>query len=96
VDNPELPEDTIASIRDISADLHGSALDHAGLLVALQAYAHQFVRRTGIAVKVSGPALEPRLAAERERLCFASPRKRSRIACASVFLGVGCALSCSD
>lgn len=69
-DTHALLEDTIAGIREISADLHSSILDHAGLLAALQGYAEQFTRRTAIAVKVSGPAFEPRLAADKESALF--------------------------
>ena len=51
-DTRALIEDTTASIREISADLRPPVLDYAGLLAALESYAHQFSRRTGIPVQV--------------------------------------------
>jgi len=48
-----LLDDTTASIREISADLRPPLLDYAGLLPALEGYAHLFTKRTGTAVRVS-------------------------------------------
>jgi len=44
--------DTTMSIRDICAELRPSLLDYAGLAAALEGYASQFVRRTGIPVRL--------------------------------------------
>ncbi len=71
-DTRALIEDTTASVRDICADLRPVVLDHAGLLPALEGYAQQFSRRTGIAVKVDCAGIGPngRLAPETESLLF--------------------------
>jgi len=68
-----LLEDTTASIREISADLRPPLLDYAGLLPALEGYAHQFTKRTGTAVRVScakGSHAATRLTPDIESLLF--------------------------
>jgi PAS domain S-box-containing protein len=47
-------QDTIASIRSVSFDFRPPLLDYAGLWPALNAYARQFSRSTGIVVHVTG------------------------------------------
>lgn len=50
-DTHALLEDTTASIREICANLRPSLLDYAGLWPALEGYAQQYSRRTGIVVQ---------------------------------------------
>ncbi len=47
---------TASTIREISAELRPALLDHAGLASAVEAYASQFSRRTGIGTSVYCPA----------------------------------------
>ncbi len=65
-----LVEDTINHIRDICADLRPPALDHAGLLAGIKAYASHFVRRTGIAVEIDCPHDNIRKGPELESMLF--------------------------
>jgi signal transduction histidine kinase len=53
-----LLEDTGLSIREVCSDLRPPLLDYAGLIPALDSYAHQFSQRTGMAVNfnVEGPS----------------------------------------
>lgn len=51
-DTRALLEDTTASIREICAHLRPALLDYAGLWPALESYAQQFSRRTGIDVHI--------------------------------------------
>ena len=51
-DTRALLEDTTASIRDICSHLRPALLDYAGLWPALESYAQQFSRRTGIRVGI--------------------------------------------
>jgi PAS domain S-box-containing protein len=69
-DTAALIQDTAASIREICADLRPPVLDYAGLLPAVEAYAHQFARRTGVAVRVDGQDGDCRLRPELESLLF--------------------------
>jgi PAS domain S-box-containing protein len=69
-DNRALLEETIAAIRDVCADLRPATLDYVGLSRALQEYAQQFSRRTGIAVEVSGASPAQRLAPDKETALF--------------------------
>jgi len=69
-DTRALIEDTTASIREICADLRPPVLDYAGLLAALESYAHQFARRTGIAVQVDCSNRDARLPPELESALF--------------------------
>lgn len=64
-----LVEDTSASVREICADLRPALLDYAGLRPALESYAAEFSRRTGIQIRVGG-SLSARLAAETESALF--------------------------
>jgi PAS domain S-box-containing protein len=49
-DNLALVQDTVTSIREICDELRPPALDYAGLVPAIEAYASQFSQRTGIGV----------------------------------------------
>ena len=69
-DNRGLVEDTVASIRDICADLRPPALDYAGLIPAIEGYATQFSWRTGIIVKLDCPDAERRFSPELESILF--------------------------
>lgn len=69
-DTRALIEDTTASIREICADLRPPVLDYAGLLAALESYAHQFARRTGIFVKIECSHRAVRLSSELESTLF--------------------------
>ena len=69
-DTRALVADTDASIREISAELRPPLLDYAGLGAALEGYARQFARRTGIAVKVDCVDADARLAPAVESLLF--------------------------
>jgi two-component system NarL family sensor kinase len=51
-----LLEETIASIRELMSELRPPALEEHGLTAALFQYASVFEARTGLPVKVSGPA----------------------------------------
>ena len=51
-DTQALIADTTVSVREICAQLHPPAFDCGGLLVAVQNYAQQFSRRTGLAVHI--------------------------------------------
>ncbi|MDD5249046.1 MAG: PAS domain-containing sensor histidine kinase, partial [Rhodocyclaceae bacterium] len=63
-------EDTIASVRAISTDFRPPLLDYAGFWPAVEGYARQFSRRTGIAVQTEGNALAARLEADVETNLF--------------------------
>lgn len=69
-DTRALIEDTTASIREICADLRPPVLDYAGLLAALESYANQFSRRTGISVQVECAHPVVRLSSELESTLF--------------------------
>lgn len=69
-DNRALIEDTAASIRDICADLRPPALDHAGLLPALEAYASHYFRRTGIAITLDCVGRDTKLSRDKESILF--------------------------
>jgi signal transduction histidine kinase len=69
-DNRALLEETVAAIRDVCADLRPATLDYVGLFRALQEYAQQFSRRTGIAVQVSGASPGGRLPPDKETALF--------------------------
>lgn len=63
-------EDTNRSLREVCASLRPPMLDRAGLSQALESYAEQFARRTGIPVRVDAAALSTRLAPELESSLF--------------------------
>lgn len=65
-----LIEDTTASIREICSDLRPPVLDYAGLAAALESYAKQFQRRTGIVVRVESAHPTMRLAPALESALF--------------------------
>lgn len=69
-DNRALVEDTTASIREICADLRPPALDHGGLVPAVEAYADLFARRTGLRVEVDCQGREVALATDLESILF--------------------------
>lgn len=69
-DTGALLEDSVASIRAISADFRPQLLDYAGLWPALEGYAQQFSRRTGIAVHTASSGCEARLAPDAETHLF--------------------------
>ena len=69
-DTRALLDDTSTSIREISSELRPPVLDHAGIAGALDCYADQFSRRTGIAVLVDGTDIAQRLLPETESLLF--------------------------
>jgi PAS domain S-box-containing protein len=65
-----LLDDTATSIRETCSDLRPALLDYAGLLPALDEYARQFSRRTGIAVTLDGAGLERTLPTDIESKLF--------------------------
>ncbi len=65
-----LTDDATASIREICADLRPPVLDYAGLPAALEGYARQFTKRTGIAVLLDCTQRDVRLAPELESMLF--------------------------
>lgn len=65
-----LIEDTAASIREICSDLRPPVLDYAGLAAALESYAKQFHRRTGIALRIDCSHSAIRLPPEQETMLF--------------------------
>jgi PAS domain S-box-containing protein len=69
-DTMALIEDTTASIREICAGLHPSAIERGGLLGVVQSYAQQFSKRTTIQVHVSCPHDQVRLQADTELALF--------------------------
>jgi PAS domain S-box-containing protein len=69
-DTRALIEDTAASIREICSDLRPAVLDYAGLAAALDSYAHQFSRRTGIAVQIDCHGCGTRLPPDLETVFF--------------------------
>ncbi|MDP4030409.1 MAG: PAS domain S-box protein, partial [Gallionella sp.] len=69
-DTRALIVDTAASIREICSDLRPPLLDYAGLSAALEGYAQQFARRTGIAVQFDCADFNVRLAPDLESLLF--------------------------
>jgi PAS domain S-box-containing protein len=69
-DNRALIEDTAASIREICADLRPPALDHAGLLPALESYVSQYSHRTGIAVTLDCVGRDTKLSPDKESILF--------------------------
>ena len=69
-DTRALVEDTAASIREISSELRPPLLDYAGLLPAIESYAQNFSRRTGIEVQVNAIHAQTRLPAALEAALF--------------------------
>ena len=57
-------------VRNVMAELRPPMLDDYGLLPALRWVGEQFVTRTGIAVRVDGPATESRLPLRLETALF--------------------------
>lgn len=60
-DTRALIDDTVAGIRNISAELRPSLLDYAGLVPAMESYAQHFRRRCGVVVQIDAPPQPPRL-----------------------------------
>lgn len=69
-DTQALLDDTTASIRDISADYRPVLLDYAGLVSAVEGYAHRFSGRTGIRVDLNSCDSGQRLPMDVEALLF--------------------------
>lgn len=69
-DNAALFAEISTNIREIGTELRPAALDHAGLLPALQAYASLYRRRTGIAVSIACPHGNIRKQPELESMIF--------------------------
>ncbi len=69
-DTRGLLDDTNASIREISTDMRPTVLDYAGLKTAVEGYAHQFSRRTGIPVRVDIGPLDRSSSPETETVLF--------------------------
>lgn len=69
-DTAALLADTIASIRDVSVDFRPPLLDYAGLWPALDGYARQLGRRTGIQVRAANSGMTSRLPPDVETNLF--------------------------
>ncbi|MDP3540305.1 MAG: PAS domain S-box protein [Azonexus sp.] len=69
-DTTALVDDTVASIREISAELRPPLLDYAGLIPAMESYAQQFRRRTGIEVRLKRPVTHLSLEVNLESTLF--------------------------
>ncbi len=69
-DSAALVNATAASIEDLVAELRPPMLDDHGLAAAIEWYARQFTRRTGVAVHVQADEPGKRLAAEVEMALF--------------------------
>jgi len=69
-ENTEMIGEVIQGIRTISHLLHPPLLDVSGLGSALQSYADEFGRRSGIEIEVDIPNNVPRLQAELETTIF--------------------------
>jgi signal transduction histidine kinase len=69
-DASKLLESTAATIENVMSELRPPMLDDYGLLPALQWYANDFVRRTGIEASVSGDDGELRLGQSSEIALF--------------------------
>lgn len=105
-DTRALIDDTAVSIREISAELRPPLIDYAGLLPAMENYAHSFSKRTGIEVRVASLDRYLRLESEIESMLFrifqealTNCAKHSRATLADVVLEhgpEGMALSVTD
>jgi signal transduction histidine kinase len=69
-DSQQLLEETTRQVRDVMADLRPPMLDEYGLVSTLHWYCGIFSRRTGIATRVIGDELNPRLPARDETALF--------------------------
>jgi signal transduction histidine kinase len=65
-----LLDDTVASIREVCAELRPPILDYAGLVPALESYAQQLRGRTGLDIQVLCPQPWLRLTAEIESTLY--------------------------
>ncbi len=65
-----LLQETSAGIREICFDLRPASLDYWGLIRAVEGYAEQLTKRTGLAVRVEARGFESRLSADQEVLVF--------------------------
>jgi PAS domain S-box-containing protein len=65
-----LISDTSASLREIGSEMRPPLLDYAGLFAAIESYAQQFSRRTGISVKFECKEPNQRLEIDVESLLF--------------------------
>lgn len=66
----QLTQETIASVREMSEMLHPGAIDHLGLVAALQADLSRFGERSGIACSLSPASLELDLTQNRATSIF--------------------------
>jgi two-component system sensor histidine kinase UhpB len=55
-----LADETLDELRRLSFDLRPAALDHLGLVAALESYVRAFRERSGVAVEIAADGLEPR------------------------------------
>jgi PAS domain S-box-containing protein len=69
-DSKKLLEETTILVRNVMADLRPPMLDDYGLVSALNWYAQDFSKRTGIEVRVKGTELNPRLPEKVEIILF--------------------------
>lgn len=69
-DNRALMEDTVASIREICAELRPPALDYAGLSAAIESYVNQYSRRTNIQVELNCDLQQTRFSPNVESTMF--------------------------
>jgi two-component system sensor histidine kinase UhpB len=69
-DSLALVEQTGERVRDVLAELRPPVLDDYGLVDTLDWYAERFSARVGLAIKVSGKTLNPRLAPPIENALF--------------------------
>ena len=69
-DTLNLLEETTSRVRGVMVELNPQVLDDYGLVAALDWYARQYARRTGIAVEVQGKDLDPRLPDAVEMMLF--------------------------
>jgi two-component system CheB/CheR fusion protein len=65
-----LISDTSATLREIGSEMRPPLLDYAGLFAAIESYAQQFSRRTGISVKAECDESSQRLGIDVESLLF--------------------------
>jgi len=82
-----LADESLDELRRLAFDLRPPALDHLGLMAAVESYARSFKERTGVAVEVEADAFEMRLPFEMEtnlyRICQEALTNISRHAQAS-------------
>lgn len=70
MDNKQLLKEISYSLRDVCNELRPAVLDYAGLADAVESYANQFSKRTGLAVSVNVQENFPRMVADVETGLF--------------------------